>query len=258
MRGFIDEVKAAVAGLARAPAFTALAVGVLGLGLGAVIFMYGVADTLMLKPAPYPNGERLYSIVTHRRAGARRLRRPHGPRGLRAGPRERRRQFEAIGAAYVGTAYLTGDGQAERYDGGFADGYMFDVAGVAPEIGRVILPRDATEGAAPVVVLSHTAVEGALRFRPVGHRPHRARERQGVRSHRRDAGGLRLPLRGAALGPDPGDAQGGSAATRPRPSASTGASSRAAARTSRSRNSRRSPPRSSRRCRSRSSTAISR
>ena len=64
MRGFIDEVKAAVAGLARAPAFTALAVGVLGLGLGAVIFMYGVADTLMLKPAPYPNGDRLYSIVT--------------------------------------------------------------------------------------------------------------------------------------------------------------------------------------------------
>ena len=71
-----------------------------------------------------------------------------------------------MGAAYVGTAYLTGDGQAERYDGAFADGYMFDVAGVAPEIGRVILPRDATEGAAPVVVLSHTAVERAFRCRP--------------------------------------------------------------------------------------------
>ena len=71
MRGFIDEMKAAVAGLARAPAFTALAVGVLGLGLGAVIFMYGVADTLMLKPAPYPNGDRLYTIVTLDGAGSR-------------------------------------------------------------------------------------------------------------------------------------------------------------------------------------------
>ena len=154
MRGFIEEVKAAVAGLARAPAFTALAVGVLGLGLGAVIFMYGVADTLMLKPAPYPDGDRLYSIVTI--AG-------QAPDDyddsmviedyLRV--REKQTQFEAIGGAYVGTAYLTGDGQAERYDGGFADGYMFDVAGVAPAIGRVILPRDATEGAAPVVVLGH-------------------------------------------------------------------------------------------------------
>ena len=46
--------------------------------------------------------------------------------------REAQTQFEAMGSMYVGTAYLTGDGQAERYDGGFADGYVFDVAGVAP------------------------------------------------------------------------------------------------------------------------------
>jgi predicted permease len=32
---------------------------------------------------------------------------------------------------------------------------MFDVAGVAPELGRTILPKDTIEGAAPVVVLSH-------------------------------------------------------------------------------------------------------
>ena len=71
MRAFLDELKAAVTGLARAPAFTALAAGVLGLGLGAVIFMYGVADTLMLKPPPYPNADRLYTIVDDRRAGCR-------------------------------------------------------------------------------------------------------------------------------------------------------------------------------------------
>ena len=74
MRGFIDELKSAVTGLGRAPAFTALASGVLGLGLGAVIFMYGVADTLMLKPPPYPNADRLYTIVDDRRPGGRRLR----------------------------------------------------------------------------------------------------------------------------------------------------------------------------------------
>jgi putative ABC transport system permease protein len=154
MRGFIDEIKSAVAGLAKAPAFTALAVGVLGLGLGAVIFMYGVADTLMLKPAPYPTGDRLYTIVT---IGA------QAPDDYDDQMiledyllvREQQTQFDVMGAAYVGTAYLTGDGQAERYDGGFTDGYMFDVAGVAPQLGRAILPRDATDGAAPVVVLGH-------------------------------------------------------------------------------------------------------
>ena len=64
-------------------------------------------------------------------------------------------KFEALGSIYIGTTYLTGDGQAERYDGAFADGHIFDVTGVAPELGRTILPRDTIEGAAPVVVLSH-------------------------------------------------------------------------------------------------------
>ncbi|HLG53031.1 MAG TPA: ADOP family duplicated permease [Steroidobacteraceae bacterium] len=154
MRGFIEELKAAVAGLGRAPAFTALAVGVLGLGLAAVIFMYGVADTLMMKPPPYPNADRLYTIATIDGQIAGDYDDSMVPQDYLK-VREAANQFEAIGAIYVGTTYLTGDGQAERYDGGFADGHVFDVAGVAPELGRTILPRDAMESAAPVVVLSH-------------------------------------------------------------------------------------------------------
>jgi predicted permease len=154
MRGFIAELKAAISVLARAPAFTALAVGVLGLGLAAVIFMYGVADTVMLKPAPYPNSERLYTIATLDAQIADDYDDSMAPQDYLL-IREAQTQFEAMGAVYVGTAYLTGDGQAERYDGGFADGHIFDVAGVAPELGRTILPRDTNEGAAPVVVLSH-------------------------------------------------------------------------------------------------------
>ena len=155
MRALFDELKSAVAGLARAPAFTSLAAGVLGLGLGAVIFMYGVADTLMLKPPPYPDADRVYIIATHdgQHPGDYddsvlppdylKVREAVGGR------------FEALGGIYIGTTYLTGDGQAERYDGAFADGHIFDVVGVAPELGRAIEPRDANEGAAPVVVLSH-------------------------------------------------------------------------------------------------------
>ncbi|HUG02940.1 MAG TPA: ABC transporter permease [Steroidobacteraceae bacterium] len=154
MRAFIEELKAAVAGLGRAPAFTSLAAGVLGLGLGAVIFMYGVADTLMMKPPPYPDAGRLYSIATIDGQAPGDYDESMAPQDFLK-VREALTQFEAIGAIYGGTAYLTGDGQAERYDGGFADGHIFDVIGVAPEIGRTILPRDTVEGAAPVVVLSH-------------------------------------------------------------------------------------------------------
>ena len=155
MRGFIDEIRAAVSGLARAPSFTALAVGVLGLGLGAVIFMYGVADTLMMKPPPYPNADRIYTIATLDGQKAGDYDDSMLPRDFVKVRDAVAGRFEAFGGIYVGTTYLTGDGQAERYDGAFADGHIFDVTGVAPELGRNILPRDTIEGAAPVVVLSH-------------------------------------------------------------------------------------------------------
>jgi putative ABC transport system permease protein len=154
MRAFIEELKAAVAGLGRAPGFTALSAGVLGLGLAAVIFMYGVADTLMMKPPPYPNSDRIYMVATHDGQTAGDYDESMLPRDYLK-VREAASQFEAIGGIYIGTTYLTGDGQAERYDGAFADGHIFDVAGVAPELGRTILPRDTIEGATPVVILSH-------------------------------------------------------------------------------------------------------
>ena len=154
MRAFLEELKAAVTGLGRAPAFTALAAGVLGLGLGSVIFMYGVADTLMLKPPPYPNADRLHTIVTLDGQDAGDYDNSMLPRDYLKVREVAGDRFEALGSIYVGTTYLTGDGQAERYDGGFADGHIFEVTGVAPELGRTIQPRDTIEGAAPVVVLS--------------------------------------------------------------------------------------------------------
>jgi putative ABC transport system permease protein len=155
MRAFIEELKAAAIGLGRAPGFAALAAGVLGLGLGAVIFMYGVADTLMLKPPPYPDADRLYTIVTIDGQKVGDYDNSMLPRDLLKVREAAGDQFEALGSIYIGTTYLTGDGQAERYDGAFADGHIFDVTGVAPELGRTILPRDTIAGAAPVVVLSH-------------------------------------------------------------------------------------------------------
>lgn len=155
MRAFIEELKAAFIGLGRSPGFTALAAGVLGLGLGAVIFMYGVADTLMLKPPPYPDASRLYTIVAIDGQTSGDYDNSMLPRDFMKVRAAVDDQFDAIGGIYIGTTYLTGDGQAERYDGAFADGHIFDVTGVAPELGRTILPRDTVEGATPVVVLSH-------------------------------------------------------------------------------------------------------
>ena len=154
MRVLLDEFMAAARGLARAPGFTALAVCVLGLGLGATIFMYGVVDTLVLRPPPYPDAGRIH-LVAERWPRSIELDASMSARDYLA-IKESIEGVEAIGSVYTGTVYLTGDGPAERYDGGFVKSGLLEVAGVPPMLGRAIEERDTLPGAAPVVVLSHT------------------------------------------------------------------------------------------------------
>ena len=153
MHALLDEFAAAARGLSRAPVFTALAVVVLGLGLGSVIGMFGVVDTMLWKPPPYPQAERIYAIELND-PKIDRYKDSMAPQDY-VEVRDVQTKFEALGAGYTGTVYLTGDGQAERYDGGFVSAELFDVAATRPMLGRVIEPRDDVEGAAPVVVLGH-------------------------------------------------------------------------------------------------------
>ncbi len=148
-----DEFAAAARGLARSPGFAALAVAVLSLGIGAIVFMFGVVEALLLRAPPYPDAERIY-FIHGRSAETGRLTAGVAQGDYRAlaaveGP------FAAMGSVYNGTVYVTGDGPAARYDGGFVTAGVFDVAGVPPALGRVIVPADEAPGAPPVVVLGH-------------------------------------------------------------------------------------------------------
>ena len=56
------DLKFAVKSLVRAPAFTLIAVVTLGLGIGANTAMFSVLNGYMLRPAPYPDRDRLERI----------------------------------------------------------------------------------------------------------------------------------------------------------------------------------------------------
>ncbi|MCU0976764.1 MAG: ADOP family duplicated permease [Steroidobacteraceae bacterium] len=151
LRAFRDELACAGRGLARAPGFAALAVGVLSLGLGAVVFMYGVVDAMLLRPPPYPQAEQLY-YVNGRRPDTGLLSDTVSLHDYSA-MRDAGLPVEAIGAVYSGTVYLTGEGPAERFEGGFVTASVFDVVGIGAALGRVIQAADERPGARPVVVL---------------------------------------------------------------------------------------------------------
>ena len=60
MRG---DLSYAVRSLARSPGFTAAAILTLSIGIGATTAIYSVVSTILLNPLPYPDADRLFTVV---------------------------------------------------------------------------------------------------------------------------------------------------------------------------------------------------
>ncbi len=70
LEGIGGDVRLAVRGLRRAPGFTAAAVLVLALGIGANATVFSALKMAILSPPPYPAADRLVMVdLTHRRVG---------------------------------------------------------------------------------------------------------------------------------------------------------------------------------------------
>ncbi|HWM27525.1 MAG TPA: ABC transporter permease, partial [Woeseiaceae bacterium] len=153
MQAIFHEIRQALSQLRHSPAFTALAVAILGLGLGATLYMFTVVKSYMLTPLPFPHAER----IMHAEA-ANPL---QGSDSLEITQHDfvdwRREQtsFEDLAAFYSATVNLSDGELPERFEGAFISPSGFDVVQVEAHIGRTLLPEDAEPGARPVIVLGY-------------------------------------------------------------------------------------------------------
>ncbi len=148
-----QDLRHAARTLWRSPGFTAVAVLTLALGIGANTTIFSVVRAVLLRPLPLPEPERVVRVWESDTKRGWNEFSVSGPNYLDWV--EEARVFEQLGAMQWTTFHLTGGAEPERIVGALASASLFRVLGVAPAVGRSLLPEEERAGGPHVVLLSH-------------------------------------------------------------------------------------------------------
>jgi putative ABC transport system permease protein len=151
METTMGDVRYAWRGLWRSPAFAAVTILTLGLGIGATAAIFSLVNALLLEDLPYRDPKQLVFVWQDLTTGG-------YPRAPLAGPeikdlRERSRLFSGFGGIWSNTAVLTGD-DPEQLRIGLVTSDFFSVLGAAPALGRTFGPEDDAPTASRCILLS--------------------------------------------------------------------------------------------------------
>jgi putative ABC transport system permease protein len=154
------DLRHAARQLRRAPLVSVASILTLAIGIGACTLMMSVVSTVLLKPLPYPDPNRLVmSWGWYPNANLGFPEQPtHG--AVFSIMRDNTRAFASL-AAFRAASFNLGDVTSpERLDGIEATGDFFAALGVAPQIGHVFERSNETPGSDHMVVLSDAVWRG--------------------------------------------------------------------------------------------------
>ncbi len=139
--------------LLKKPAFTAIAVLTLALGIGANTAVFSVVNAILLRPLPFHRPEQLVQVT----ADLEKLNLTDvGISGLELFDfRDRAGVFDQISGLYPINANLTGGDQPERIETLLVDVNYFSLLGAKAQIGRVLDEGDYHAGIGEATVISH-------------------------------------------------------------------------------------------------------
>jgi putative ABC transport system permease protein len=139
--------------LRRNPVFSAVAIATLALGIGGIAAMFSAFDTILIRPLPYADADRLVMVWDD-------MRNRDVTTKLMPAPAEwiewRRLNtvFSDIANTQPADATLSGDGDPEEVPARKATWNLFNVLGVQPLLGRTFSEDEDNKGV-PVVVISY-------------------------------------------------------------------------------------------------------
>jgi putative ABC transport system permease protein len=153
MNAFLQDLRFGLRVLMAAPAFTAMAVLTLALGIGANSAIFSAVNAILLRPLPYRDQDRLVQVYSANPSkGVDRM-------GVSLPDfrdwEGRNRLFERMAAESYDNLSLSGSQEPEEVMAGLVTPGFFETLGVNPARGRAFLPEEGEAGADRVIVLSH-------------------------------------------------------------------------------------------------------
>ncbi len=148
-----QDIRYALRQLRRSPGFAAVAILTLALGIGANTAIFSVVNTVLLRPLPYRDADRLVMVWGNDRA--------HGYDTDQVSPPDfqdwqaQNRVFESMAGSTDVTYTLTGVGDPEPITAYEYSAESFRVLGVPPLLGRTFAPEEDQDGRNHVVVLGY-------------------------------------------------------------------------------------------------------
>ena len=149
MTSVLLDLRHSIRSLLRQPGILITSLASLALGIGATSAIFSVAYAVLVRPLPYPEGDRLVTVWETMPGNDTRLVAPGNYLDWHA----EAKSFAAL-AAYSGTEVnVAGAGEAERVPGLTVSGEFFQMLGVDAEVGRLFTAAD-DERSDRIVVLS--------------------------------------------------------------------------------------------------------
>src|SRR5215813_5147227 len=152
METIFKDIRYGIRGLGKHPAFTAIALITLALGIGANTAIFSVVNAVLLRPLPFVEPERIVWVWDTI---------PQLPTAPTSLPefldwKEQNRSFEHLAAFQSGNMFLDAGDGTEDVPVGLVTPEMFSLFKVNPIIGRTFTDEETLPGRFRVVVLSHS------------------------------------------------------------------------------------------------------
>ena len=150
MESLLQDLRFGARSLVKKPAFAAIAVLALALGMGANTAIFSVVNAVVLRPLPFEDADRLVWMWGRFSQGSNASVSPPDFLDYRA----QNTSFERLSAMRFNFFNLTEEGKPERLSGATVTTDFFDTLGIKPTRGRVFVADEESEGRNQVAVIS--------------------------------------------------------------------------------------------------------